>query len=92
MDGMAFGTGSAIAHRAVDAIAGPRTVVHEHRNAEAPAAPAAAAAPITQSGSMQKCHDELLRFNHCLAQNNNQLSSCRFFFDALSQCQHDANF
>ena len=28
--GMAFGTGSAIAHRAVDGIMGPRTVTHEH--------------------------------------------------------------
>lgn len=35
-----MGTGSAIAHRAVDSMMGPRTVVHE----QAPA-PAAAAAP-----------------------------------------------
>lgn len=28
--GMAFGTGSAVAHRAVDAVVGPRTISHEH--------------------------------------------------------------
>jgi hypothetical protein len=27
---MAFGTGSAVAHRAVDAVVGPRTIQHEH--------------------------------------------------------------
>lgn len=27
--GMAFGTGSAVAHRAVDAVLGPRTIQHE---------------------------------------------------------------
>lgn len=27
---MAFGTGSAMAHRAVDGLMGPRTVTHEH--------------------------------------------------------------
>ncbi|KAF7143046.1 hypothetical protein RHSIM_Rhsim05G0100900 [Rhododendron simsii] len=39
--GMAFGTGSAVAHRAVDAIVGPRTIQHEAVVSEAVAAPAA---------------------------------------------------
>lgn len=42
--GMAFGTGSAMAHRAVDAVMGPRTIQHEtvvsEAAAAAPAAPA----------------------------------------------------
>lgn len=39
---MAFGTGSAIAHRAVDAVVGPRTIQHETVVSEtAAAAPAA---------------------------------------------------
>jgi hypothetical protein len=42
--GMAFGTGSAMAHRAVDAVLGPRTIQHEtvvlEEAAAAPAAPA----------------------------------------------------
>lgn len=36
--GVAFGTGSAIAHRAVDAVMGPRVVQHEHVPTETPAA------------------------------------------------------
>lgn len=35
---MAFGTGSAVAHRAVDAVMGPRTIQHEAVVSEAAAA------------------------------------------------------
>ena len=35
---MAFGTGSAVAHRAVDSVLGPRTIQHETVASEAPAA------------------------------------------------------
>lgn len=38
MIGMAFGTGSAVAHRAVDAVLGPRTIQHETVAAAAPEA------------------------------------------------------
>jgi hypothetical protein len=45
--GMAFGTGSAMAHRAVDAVLGPRTIQHETVVSEAAAAaPAPAPAPM----------------------------------------------
>ncbi|XP_057978188.1 uncharacterized protein LOC131164767 isoform X1 [Malania oleifera] len=37
--GMAFGTGSAVAHRAVDAVMGPRTIQHETVSSEGAAAP-----------------------------------------------------
>ena len=37
VQGMAFGTGSAVANRAVDAIMGPRQVEHVHSNAPAAA-------------------------------------------------------
>ena len=36
---MAFGTGSAVAHRAVDAVMGPRTIQHETVASEAAGAP-----------------------------------------------------
>lgn len=45
--GMAFGTGSAVAHRAVDSVLGPRTIQHETVVSEAAAAPA----PTTNSFS-----------------------------------------
>lgn len=43
---MAFGTGSAMAHRAVDSLMGPRVIQHE---TVASPAPAAAPAPSTTS-------------------------------------------
>ncbi|OMO59332.1 hypothetical protein COLO4_34249 [Corchorus olitorius] len=39
---MAFGTGSAVAHRAVGAVRGPRTIQHETMVTEGSAAPASA--------------------------------------------------
>ncbi|KAH9696988.1 CHCH domain-containing protein [Citrus sinensis] len=44
--GMAFGTGSAVAHRAVDAVVGPRTIQHETVVSEA-----AASAPASGTNS-----------------------------------------
>ena len=45
--GMAFGTGSAVAHRAVDAVMGPRTIQHETVASEA-----AAAAPAPTANTL----------------------------------------
>ena len=50
--GMAFGTGSAIAHRAADAVMGPRTVQHEMVASQAAAA---APAPTTNSFGGDAC-------------------------------------
>jgi len=97
MQGVAFGTGSAIANRAVDAVVGPRTVVHEHKNEDAPAVAAASsaapvAAPVSSSRSMSSryCNDETNQFQQCLKDNNNDVSACQFYFDVLSQCQRNS--
>lgn len=51
--GLAFGTGSAVAHRAVDAMLGPRVIHHE---TVASPAPAAASAPsMTSSEARNAC-------------------------------------
>jgi len=94
MQGMAFGGGSAIAHRAVDSIAGPRTVIHEHQGGpvEQEAAQTTLAAIDTGNDKLNQqvesqCNDEVLQFQKCLRDNNNNLNQCSFFFDVLSQCQ-----
>ncbi|GMN40181.1 hypothetical protein TIFTF001_009406 [Ficus carica] len=52
-DGLAFGTGSAVAHRAVDAMLGPRVIQHD---TVASPAPAAASAPsMTSSEARNAC-------------------------------------
>lgn len=51
--GMAFGTGSAVAHRAVDAVMGPRTIQHETVASEA----AASSAPTMNNvGGSDACN------------------------------------
>jgi hypothetical protein len=50
---MAFGTGSAVAHRAVDAVMGPRTIQHE---AVVNEAAAAAPAPTASSFGGDACN------------------------------------
>lgn len=46
--GLAFGTGSAVAHRAVDSVMGPRTIQHE-------AVEAAAASPVSSNTFSSSC-------------------------------------
>lgn len=70
---MAFGTGSAIAHRAVDAVMGPRVIQHE--TVAAPA-PAAAAAPTTNNfGNSDACSVQSKAF---------QDVSCNYFLNFMS--------
>lgn len=53
--GMAFGTGSAVAHRAVDAVMGPRTIQHETVVSEAAAAAPAPASATNSFASADAC-------------------------------------
>lgn len=74
-----MGTGSAMAHRAVDAVMGPRTVVHEH------AAPAEAAAPA--GGALGACGAQMKAFNQCLEMSDGDISRCQLVHDALMSCK-----
>ena len=78
MDGLAFGSGSAIAHRAVGAvfggIGGPPT---------SETAPAAAK-------KVSSCAPFQAEFTQCLNSNPSDAELCQGFFDTLSQCQTDA--
>jgi len=92
VQGFMFGTGSAVANRAVDAVLGPRTIVHEHKNEEAapaPVPPAAtpAAAGAFNTGSMPQCNAEFSQYQRCLEINNNDMEACRSYFDMLASCQ-----
>lgn len=69
---MAFGTGSAIAHRAVDAVMGPRTVQHEVVASEA----GGAAAPMTNAAGADACSIHSRAFQDVRAYD---FSRCRLF-------------
>jgi coiled-coil-helix-coiled-coil-helix domain-containing protein 10 len=85
MQGMAFGTGSAIAHRAVGAVAGAMTgggSDQQQQQQQAPAAPAPAA-----SYENSACQVDLTAFNRCMKESGNNVTECDFYYQALQQCQ-----
>lgn len=82
-EGMAFGGGSAVAHRAVDAVMGPRTMHHE-------------VTQITQSGAstgggqsqeVDACVNQAKAFKDCLKANANDIGKCQFYVDMLTECR-----
>lgn len=71
--GFAFGTGSAVAHRVVDGIVGPR---HETvKTVDEPTLP-------------ELCANDLKAFNECLMRSNNDIGDCQSYFDILQQCKN----
>jgi coiled-coil-helix-coiled-coil-helix domain-containing protein 10 len=96
MQGMMFGTGSAIAHRAVDAVAGPRTINVEHGDSKAPDA-MPQAAPMNPNAAPQAaaandvCKDFSVDLANCLQNNTGDIGACKLYFDMLAQCQRDSS-
>ncbi|MED6157014.1 hypothetical protein PIB30_118619 [Stylosanthes scabra] len=84
--GMAFGTGSAVAHRAVDSIMGPRTVQHEMVE---PAAGAAASA-VPTANSMDACNIHSKAFQDCINSYGSDISKCQFYMDMLAECRKNS--
>ena len=80
--GMAFGTGSAMAHRAVDAVLGPRTIQHETVASEA-----AAAAPAPPVMNADACSIHSKAFQDCLNNYGSEISNCQFYLDMLNECR-----
>lgn len=80
--GLAFGTGSAVAHRAVDSIMGPRTVVHEHAGG-----PPAENSPLAQPVSADACVNQSKAFQDCVTANNSDIGKCQFYIDMLNECR-----
>ena len=85
--GMAFGGGSAVAHRAVDAVMGPRTIQHETVASEAAAA---APAPASSSLGSDACGVHTKAFQDCLNNFGSDLSRCQFYMDMLTECKRNS--
>ncbi|CAN6555340.1 hypothetical protein ACFX13_002881 [Malus domestica] len=87
--GMAFGTGSAVAHRAVDAVMGPRTIQHEAVVSEATAA---APVPMVSSmGGSDACSNHSKAFQDCVNHFGSDISKCQFYMDMLSECKRNSS-
>jgi coiled-coil-helix-coiled-coil-helix domain-containing protein 10 len=86
--GMAFGTGSAIAHRAVGAVAG---AMGGGGSADQPVESAAAINNQQQQFQPQQisgaCANDKQMFYECLQTNKGDQQSCSFLYDQLKQCQ-----
>ncbi|RQM20601.1 hypothetical protein B5M09_009371 [Aphanomyces astaci] len=82
--GMAFGTGSAIAHRAVGAVANSFGGSSDEAHHETPAAVPAAAAPAQNA-----CSNDHKAFMDCLNANQNNVSSCQYYFDQYNRCNNN---
>lgn len=80
MQGMALGTGSAMAHRAVDAVVGPRSmeVVHSGEGASAPAA---------EGAPQGACANYSKMFMDCVNGSDGDISKCQMYHDALQECK-----
>ncbi|GMY07744.1 coiled-coil-helix-coiled-coil-helix domain-containing protein 10, mitochondrial-like [Fagus crenata] len=90
-DGMAWGAGTSIAHRAIDAIMGPRVIKHETvESSETVAASATAAAPAPNTnniGSSDVCVGQSKALTDCLNDYGSDISKCQFYMDILQQCR-----
>jgi coiled-coil-helix-coiled-coil-helix domain-containing protein 10 len=84
--GAALGTGSAMAHRAMDSVMGPRTVVHEHQGAPEGGAPAAMAAG---GGAMPQgpCAQQAVQFAQCVEKTGGDMTACEYYLGALQACK-----
>eukprot|EP00518_Triparma_eleuthera_P000052 CAMPEP_0182454820 /NCGR_PEP_ID=MMETSP1319-20130603/1279_1 /TAXON_ID=172717 /ORGANISM="Bolidomonas pacifica, Strain RCC208" /LENGTH=142 /DNA_ID=CAMNT_0024652845 /DNA_START=23 /DNA_END=451 /DNA_ORIENTATION=+ len=86
VQGMAFGTGSAVAHRAVGAVA-------EGMSGDGGEAPAQYESQDQQQQQHhidtgnQPCMMEQQTFYTCLQQNQGQVTACTDFFNAVQNCQ-----
>ena len=85
--GLAFGTGSAVAHRAVDSVMGPRTVQHETVTSQAPEA---AGASMGNAGA-DACNIHSRAFQECINNYGTDISKCQFYLDMLNQCRGGSN-
>ncbi|GMH06294.1 hypothetical protein Nepgr_008134 [Nepenthes gracilis] len=84
--GMAFGTGSAVAHRAVDAVLGPRTIQHETVVSEA----AISSASANGVGGADACGIHSKAFQDCLNSYGSDISKCQFYLDMLNDCKRSS--
>lgn len=91
--GMAFGTGSAIAHRAVGAVAGSFSGGGDaERPAEYAQEQPMQAQPQQQFDMQnQACAGDKQMFFECLQQNKGDQQACTFLYDMLKQCQQQTH-
>lgn len=89
--GMAFGTGSAIAHRAVGAVAGGMGGGGEAGPAEVQQSMAPADQMPQQQQLAGACGQDKQMFYECLQVNKGDQQACSFLYEQLQACQRSDN-
>ncbi|KAM0862446.1 hypothetical protein ACQ4PT_045277 [Festuca glaucescens] len=82
-DGIGWGVGTSMAHRAVDSVLGPRTIRVVEGNESPAATDAASPAPF------DACNIHNKAFGDCINQNGSDISRCQFYLDMLNQCRRE---
>jgi len=85
--GLAFGGGSAVAHRAVDSIMGPRTIQVENTG---PEATSASPSVMSNAAGSDSCNIHNQAFQDCINNYGSDISKCQFYLDMLSQCRKNS--
>lgn len=86
IQGMAFGTGSSLAHRAVDSALGPRHSQLDHGGDDS----ISSTNKITPVNTANACDTFGQKFAQCMMRNNNETFKCQDSFMDLSRCQSQA--
>jgi hypothetical protein len=76
--GMAFGGGSAMAHRAIDSV---------FSSSNPPPQEAHQAAQQLAQAPEEPCNRQAKTFADCMSERGGDLESCRFYFDSLQSCR-----
>eukprot|EP00252_Welwitschia_mirabilis_P014461 TRINITY_DN31781_c0_g1_i1.p1 TRINITY_DN31781_c0_g1~~TRINITY_DN31781_c0_g1_i1.p1 ORF type:complete len:147 (-),score=36.67 TRINITY_DN31781_c0_g1_i1:121-561(-) len=84
--GMAFGTGSAVAHRAVDGVLGPRAMQHEYVSSDS-SSPQSVSPSGANTNGMEACANQMKTFQDCLNNYGSDISKCQFYLDMLNECR-----
>lgn len=92
MQGMAFGTGSAVAHQAVGAAVGAFSGGGGDSSSgqQQAAVPETSQQPMTAASAVDSnevCGSDKQLFFDCLKTNNGDAQSCSFLYEQLQQCQ-----
>jgi hypothetical protein len=87
--GMAFGTGSAIAHQAIGSIMGGGGSKEQAAPQEQQAPMPAQGQGMSQQQDMGACSNDKSMFYDCLNHNKGDQQSCTFLYEQLQQCQQN---
>lgn len=88
--GMMWGAGSSIGHRAVDGVMGPRTIAyeaHEQHKTDTDENTNNSASGIDARAN--PCAAPMELFGKCLEQNSDNVAQCQAFADLLTSCKRD---